>query len=197
MRKSILVLALLVLGVTGFTQDAIPKDSWITKSILKVKKTKLLSIISIERSCFSGPGIGYSSRYEVAVGVFSDCLGWKLTVDELKGALASDTPLSAGSLALVEKVRSWKPAQPELLKLTHELKKEMEALGVPYSEFEPQVRGLAKDSDNLLQSLKGRAGSGFWDVPNGHWASAALIALRKMGLITGYPEGHFGCPCGS
>lgn len=63
-----------------------------------------------------------------------------------------------------------------------------------FVQLDAELRAIGADPEQLRAEIKPLMGSGlanFRDVPVDHRAAGAVANLRKVGILTGYPDGSF------
>ena len=68
---------------------------------------------------------------------------------------------------------------------------ELRVLGVPPADIDRDVTVAYSGYGRLRFQPVGSALKQFSDVPSGHWAAGAILDLRKVGVLGGYPDGSF------
>ena len=75
--------------------------------------------------------------------------------------------------------------------LMRDLRRELTAMGVHYDEMQAVLVRAKKAYTNLGIELRDPYTERFPDVPEGHWADAAIHNLRRAGVLYGYPDGNY------
>ena len=86
----------------------------------------------------------------------------------------------------VDRVCLWPSQADDLLRLTIEFAPELLKLG----EDTEAMSAMIRRDRNLLLALPERMRP-FPDIPRDHWAAGAANALKRAGILVGYPDGHF------
>jgi hypothetical protein len=179
----------MIAPLTGQDQES---RVWVIDALARLKKAGLLVGIYIPH------GARMPTRYEAAVAVHATCEYVKEATLDLSARLSSRKfrpggvdPFTEGVLLDLSEIRSWVPALKDLEKLASTYSAELKSLDVPQVQhdsegFAKEVRRWAK----LIAKLPTRV-ERFSDIPRGHWADEAIHALRRAGVLEGYPAGKF------
>jgi hypothetical protein len=150
-----------------------------------------------------GRGVRPRTRFELAVAYHAsgtNLLAFAGGLGELENQIELDPPGSDRAAA------DLKFFNEERMKLSNTLlPRTCNYLVRGLKEFSPEIHDLGATDDLLhvavpqLRSVMsrirkphvGRALQQFPDVPAGHWAANAVLEMRKLGLLHGYPDGSF------
>ena len=176
-----------------------PKNHWVYVDIQKIKRDGLL----VGYPDGLGGGVRPLARYNVAVMVFQcyenlQMLALGADIEMKKPGLL---PIGRDSSAEANAYSAAVQAQKEYLSYTPDCSDCVDLI----AEFAPEIKDLGKDPVELkrqvlnysfrfshLQASKpGSALVQFTDVPSDHWAAQAVLDLRKLGILQGYPSGKF------
>jgi hypothetical protein len=130
-------------------------------------------------------GRGLTSRYECAVMTH---VAWQNLRKFVGFDSDGNRTLSALKTDELRLLARWFPLVEGLL---HDLGIELEYLGLSKSTVASQIVETERAYAAMGVTLQRSAGGRFSDLPVGHWAEKEVLALRRLGLLNGYPDGTF------
>jgi hypothetical protein len=137
---------------------------------------------------------GYQTRQFYAVQV-DDAVRWMESLAKELESLRLEVSLANRN---PDTLLEFEERRPRLLALVPTVRRTISALGGDFAGVgvdANSVRIRLGQAESVLRNGRsprfGEAHEAFTDVPENHWASSSVQALRSAGLLRGYPSGRF------
>jgi len=196
-----LLTATVAFGSIPSTQDEFPDiaaNHWLYEGVAYLKTHGLYFDPIDGLAANPGP----ITRWTLAVNLYGTADNLKKHSEELESQIRQVEQTPAGPKAedllgeLAHERNLFECAiQPRnidfLLRVKKEFAPELKGLGVTRDVFVPAIEEVKLALVHWRTPIPGIALQQLKDVPTNHWAAQAVLDLRKVGLIDGYPDGTF------
>jgi len=173
----------------------VPDNHWVFEAMLRLTKDGLMVGYPVG---FVGRDGQRASRYEFAVCSYACFSNLKSVTSHLVKWTRAPGLVAAGPAA----DKSYRDTRDQLQILKNDIATCEPLLDKLFKEFTPELKTLGVDTASLPKDLAavcsevrgcqvsapGSALGQFRDVPTGHWAAQAVLDLRRLGIVQGYPN---------
>jgi len=185
----------------------LPADHWVFKRFKELKRAGLLHGMEKDladgRAPFLGRGVAGANRYNVAMGAYGVVTLLQEFAQTLDSECASIGHMPAGSAAttLVDKANhdlkvrnSYVYGGQVVVSIIDFAAPQLKELGADAKLLKQQVHIAVAKLERIRVPNPGSDLVQFADVSPSHWGASAILDMRRLGLIAGYPIGTFQSP---
>jgi len=205
--------AALIVGITLVSASSaigqknfpdIPEHHWVFEDLSQIAKGGLYDHAAFRmRFPLTRLSTRPTSRLQIAEAVIFFCQSAIGLADKEETLLSQigrfpNDPASVNSLRLARldqsRFRAAGSIDQPLAALFKEFATDVRDLGKNPSDLQRSATNATYRLAHLLIPIPGSALVQFKDVPPGHWAADSVLALRRLGVLQGYPDGRSSSP---